>query len=97
MESKETQNTFADSVNDTIDVILDEPLRALGQLVLPILCFAVVFGADAVGLFDGVFPDAGWGLVTMMGAALYAFTMVVKMYATGKLFAPESGNAADFS
>lgn len=92
MNNKETDSTFMDSVNDTIDVVLDEPLRALGQLVLPVLCFAVVFCADAFGFFDGVFPDAGWGLPTLIGAALYAFVMVAKMYATGKIAAPVPSN-----
>lgn len=90
MDTNSKNATFMDSVNDTIDVILDEPLMALGKLVLPVLCFAVVFLAGSAGFFDAVLPNAGWGLLTMMSGALYAALMVAAMYAKGQLAAPEA-------
>lgn len=78
-------NEFKDAVNDRIDLILDEPLAALGQFTLPIVCVFLVFGANALGVFSSVFPDAQWGLLTAMSAALYGVLMVAKMYATGTL------------
>lgn len=91
MFSKETRDSFIDSVNDTIDVVLDSPARIVGELALPVVCLTIVFFAGSLGFFDGVLPDAGWGLLTLPGVALYAGVMLTRMYMSGALAAPECG------
>jgi len=55
-----------------------DSVKILGRVLFPVVCVALSFGANALGLFNDVFPHAGWGLLTMMGLGLWSAFMVSK-------------------